>query len=223
MRQYLSKLIPVKAGDDVTKVASASRMNAIMEMLRALARGENIKTGPNMTRGGNDCEISIDANPRGSRTPGRLKQFTARVAEDKLEMNFGQVYGLGMVGAIPSPLVDQEFAEIGDSESNPGAWLRIEFTPESEPYNIFYDGVESTFYAISGGGTDGNSTIIVQTEQPTDQLPDVDSDTGDATINGIFHVRLAQVSGASSQNDLYGPLSVSFCPPSSVRIWESVV
>jgi hypothetical protein len=50
MQQHLEKLVPVAAGDDLLKIVSAGRINAIQGAIRALAAGENITTEGAITK-----------------------------------------------------------------------------------------------------------------------------------------------------------------------------
>lgn len=60
---YLQKLTKVKKGQPVCDVASSERINAIQDLLRALARGDHIMSGDNtrLRRGEGFVTISADA------------------------------------------------------------------------------------------------------------------------------------------------------------------
>lgn len=217
MRQYLSKLIPVKAGDDVTKVASASRMNAIMEMLRALARGENIKTGPNMTRGGNDCEISIDANPRGGRTRSLILGFTvmAGSASDKVVISKSFLTGITFSLVYPTingtSMAVTPYPELSivPEEENLIA-IKLEMNPGTHQIT------NGDFYVIrEGAGSLVSATIDrfsdIAEMNEWGRLPEIESDTGAVTESARYPLPIGAVhDDGSIDNDgfLYGPIGI---------------
>jgi hypothetical protein len=50
LADLLKKLVPVKKGDDVRRVASHERINALQDSIRAIARGENVVSGENIRK-----------------------------------------------------------------------------------------------------------------------------------------------------------------------------
>jgi hypothetical protein len=67
----IAALTPVRRGDDVTKVASSTRINAIQEAIFFLLKGENIKLGPGMRKGSTLGSVTIrGGDGRGGRGGG---------------------------------------------------------------------------------------------------------------------------------------------------------
>lgn len=58
---WIKELTPVSVGQKVTEVASAARMNAIMGLLRALVRGDNIVSGPNVLKQSQDGFVILSS------------------------------------------------------------------------------------------------------------------------------------------------------------------
>lgn len=65
LSDILGSLTPVKPGDDVADVASAKRMNAIQDAIRALTRGDNINSGPNIRKFTQDGFVLLSGQPGG--------------------------------------------------------------------------------------------------------------------------------------------------------------
>lgn len=71
--QLLNELTPVQAGDNVLSVARASRINAMQDLLRAIARGDNIIEGKG---------IRISTEPGGVIIEGRARSQTGESLPD---------------------------------------------------------------------------------------------------------------------------------------------
>ncbi len=63
----LGALTTVNPGDDVADVASAARINAIQAILKALIRGDNIMTGPNILKKSQDGWVILSGQPTGKK------------------------------------------------------------------------------------------------------------------------------------------------------------
>jgi hypothetical protein len=86
IHDIISALTPVRRGDPVEKVASSARMNAIMEAILYLLRGENISLGRGFRKGSTMGKVTINLpSTRGGRGGG-----TYRVWNYSTESNKGQ-------------------------------------------------------------------------------------------------------------------------------------
>jgi hypothetical protein len=65
LQEHLDKLIPVKKGDSTRKVASSERVNAIQEAIKAMARGDHIRTGKNLRRKTGSGFVMLTADDQG--------------------------------------------------------------------------------------------------------------------------------------------------------------
>jgi hypothetical protein len=65
LNECLSAMTPVKPGDDVADAASSARINAIQDAIRALMRGDNINTGPNIRKKSQDGWVILTGQPGG--------------------------------------------------------------------------------------------------------------------------------------------------------------
>jgi hypothetical protein len=61
----IKAMSPVKPGDHVCKVASANRINAIMEAIKMLIAGENVMEGPNIRKDSSSGKLILSADPSG--------------------------------------------------------------------------------------------------------------------------------------------------------------
>lgn len=63
-------LTPVKAGDSVLTVASASRINAIQDIIKGLLRGDNLVAGVNMRKNAQSGIVVFTGTPAGTNRGG---------------------------------------------------------------------------------------------------------------------------------------------------------
>jgi hypothetical protein len=71
----LKALTPVKPGMDVAEVASSSRMNAIMTILRYIADGHHMVTGPGIRKRTGTGWVTITADPQDIPAGGGLVEL----------------------------------------------------------------------------------------------------------------------------------------------------
>lgn len=75
----LKAMSPVNSGDSVFEVASAARMNAIMEVIRMLILGENVMEGPNIRKDSSGGKLILSADPSG-RDLGGISAFPFKLS-----------------------------------------------------------------------------------------------------------------------------------------------
>lgn len=117
----LSKLTPLKPGESLFKQLTATRVNAIQEMIRALARGDNIATGPKVRKktGAGWITLDFDGDDGGNRSsttmPFRLRivartppepgQYAVEILDGKVNNEWPDV-GTNAMGVTGSRNLD---------------------------------------------------------------------------------------------------------------------
>ena len=118
MNNFLSNLTQIIPGTKLTDALTATRLNAIQDAIKALARGENLKAGPNTTIKRNLSGVSIAALLEGDdvENPLRTWAWSAEGVQTAIK-GIGQAMGgLHLTEGIDIPYPNEEGVG-GPSES----------------------------------------------------------------------------------------------------------
>lgn len=136
------------------------------------------------------------------------------------QIRSGTLSGLGMSG-YPLEWVGDEWNDIEIADG--AVWLRIEFEPISEERTYALSpSSESSIYVIIGG-EDGEASLVftaLEDAPPEDTAPAINISTGAVTQNGVYHARIGSLATDLPTNDYIGPLGVSYCPPTTVVVYQ---
>ena len=85
MNDLLSKLSTIKSGDSLEGVLTADRLNAIQDLIKAIAAGENIRAGGGVRKGASDGEVhlygDLSSQIANDRQPAAAGQSNGRLVE----------------------------------------------------------------------------------------------------------------------------------------------
>lgn len=132
----LKELSPVHSGDSVFEVASAARMNAIMEAIHMLVMGENVMEGPNIRKDSSSGKLILSADPVGvGRGGGAFKHpFKVVHGADNSFPPYPILKVLpGRVGLIMPTLANAALDKLPPPAPGPHPW----FYSPTGPYSLW--------------------------------------------------------------------------------------
>jgi hypothetical protein len=137
--EALRALTPVGKDQHLLDVVTASRMNAIQTILKALARGEHIVTGPNLFKKSQDGFVTLTALPVGGGGGGASVDmpFIMSLAADASGVTDAIVINVrdGKVnGEFPEGMGEDDFIQVhapGDDLSDCLVYVEVKFDKET--------------------------------------------------------------------------------------------
>lgn len=201
---------PIRGREDLVSREGQDRQDSVARLLHGYTQ-KTFTTPDNrklevLARDAGEGELDI----RGFtlRTVGPASDRTA-------EIYGGKVSGMGLTGLqTPPPLTFQEWATFSTPVT---AYLKVSFDPFAKEVDF---GDAGTLYRLDDGGTDTTlEMVFTNAGAPSDQFPEINSESGDIIQRGIFHEPIGIVTD-SPRNYISGNLGIAFCAPNSFFVFE---
>jgi hypothetical protein len=129
----LKKLSPVSAGDSLTKVNSAERWNAVLNLLTGLAQGSNLRSGANVRKKSGPSWVMLSANEGGASSSAASVTYEGF---DAITLGKNTDTNKSIIRVRVGNLNEAEPTPSGNVTESDASWWRFEVDPSSTMYGV---------------------------------------------------------------------------------------